>query len=507
MKTRKVQRLLLVLLMVWYGWFFFKRIDLTTADLGRHIKNGQMILQGNWQVLRTNFYSYTEPNFPVVNHHWGAGVIFYLIYQIFGMVGLSLFYLVLSLVVFYLFFKVAQKEAGFNLSLIISAWLIPLMAARVEIRPEIFSYLFIALFFLILQKWRKGELDSKWLFVLPLCQVVWVNTHIYFVFGLALVGLYWVDKMIREKRFDKELGLILGLVGLASLLSPFGLKGLVYPFNIFRNYGYDIVENKSVLFLENWGFNDPNLKLFEISLVILILSFGILFFKNRKRFPFIYFVLAFIWGGLGFMAIRNFSLFAFFSLVILGYNLRYSKLGVNKNLGLVPSVLVVVFILANSLYFYYPKLPWGRSFGWGLMEGNNKSVEFFKSLKLKGPIFNNYDLGGYLIYNFYPEERVFTDNRPEAYSISHFKDVYIPAQNEEGVWKELDNKYDFNVIYFSHRDYTPWGQKFLIDRVKDDDWAVIYYDSYAIILLKRNDLNKEAIKLYEVPKEVFGLGR
>lgn len=509
MKLSNLQRIILVFLMAWYGWFFFKKIDLTTADLGRHIKNGEMVLQGNLGVLKTNFYSYTEPGFETINHHWGAGVIFYLVHQVFGFTGLSLFYLILSLGVFYLFFWIAQKEAGFNLALMLSVLLIPLMAARTEVRPEGLSYFFMALFFWVLY-------NNRWLWVLPLLQLVWVNTHIYFVFGLGLVGLYWVDKLWvsfhsrrvhvatpGEKLQNGEIGRVLGLTAVASLVSPFGIKGLLYPFNILREYGYRIVENQSVGFLVDWGFREPNLRLFEVCLVMLVLSFVVLFVRNREKFSYIYLILAVVWGVLGWMAIRNFAMFAFFSLVITGYNLRHSRLGVEK-FGLTGGVLASLFIFVNILYFYYPKLPWGSRLGLGLVEGNRRSVEFFNTQKLKGPVFNNYDLGGYLIYNFYPEWRVFTDNRPEAYSVDHFKKVYIPAQEDDEVWQRLDDEYDFNVIYFAHRDHTPWGQRFLIEKVKDDDWVVVYYDRFVIILLKRNKLNREIIEKFEISKDVFG---
>ncbi|MFT4525954.1 MAG: hypothetical protein ACI85F_002112, partial [Bacteroidia bacterium] len=40
--------------------FFSQPINLVVTDLGRHITNGANILEGNWDVLYTNFYSYTE---------------------------------------------------------------------------------------------------------------------------------------------------------------------------------------------------------------------------------------------------------------------------------------------------------------------------------------------------------------------------------------------------------------------------------------------------------------
>jgi hypothetical protein len=116
---------------------------------------------------------------------------------------------------------------------------------------------------------------------------------------------------------------------------------------------------------------------------------------------------------------------------------------------------------------------------------------------------NNYDIGGYLIYNLYPKEKVFTDNRPEAYPASFFNDVYIPLQENKDIFNGQDNKYHFNAIFFSHRDATPWGQKFLIERISDPQWAPVYADRYAIIFLKRNSLNRSIIARFEVPRNFF----
>ncbi|MFH0805722.1 MAG: hypothetical protein V1901_02500 [Patescibacteria group bacterium] len=502
-KKKVFQIFILILLISWYGLFLFHKIDLTTADLGRHIKNGELVLSGDLNILKSNFYSYTEPDFQVINHHWGGGVIFYIIFKVAGFAGLSFFYFLLSLFIFYIFFYIAKKESNFSIAFIVSLLLIPLIAQRTEIRPEIFSYLFIALFFWILWKWRKKEISYKWLFVLPILEIFWVNTHIYFIFGPALIGLFLVDRLISKKKVFNKFGLILILTSLATLINPFFIKAVLEPFNIFKDYGYRIVENQSVWFLQNLGIiNNPNLILYEIVFGILVLSFIAILILRRKRFSFIYFCLTFVWSILGWLAIRNFTIFGLFALPIIAYNIKniLNKKVKFKSLNAkMFFVFVSLAIFLISFMVYYQKLPLNKFiFGLGLMQGNNQSADFLKDNNIKGPIFNNYDIGGYLIYHFYPQEKVFTDNRPEAYSIPFFEDIYIPAQQDNSVWQEQIEKYNFNAIFFSHRDYTPWGQNFLIERIKDPEWAVIYYDSYIIIFLKRNDINKSIIDQYEI---------
>jgi hypothetical protein len=139
----------------------------------------------------------------------------------------------------------------------------------------------------------------------------------------------------------------------------------------------------------------------------------------------------------------------------------------------------------------------------GLFPDINRSAEFFKAEKLSGAIFNNYDIGGYLIYHLFPQEQVFVDNRPESYSGDFFQKIYIPMQQSEDVWKKYEQQYDFNVIYFSRHDLTPWAQPFLIRRLQDPAWAPVYTDAFVLILLKRNDENRSVIERFEIPKSNF----
>jgi hypothetical protein len=504
-----IKLFIFLLILAYYYLFLAQKIDLTTADLGRHLKNGEMVLQKNFDVLYTNFYSYTYPQYPFINHHWASGVFFYFIWKLFGFTGLHLFFIILSLVVFFLFFKLAQKNSNFTISVLVALLLIPLIAERREIRPEIFSYFFLALFFWILWHYRQGQISARWLILLPIAGIFWVNLHINFIFGLFLIGVFLLEGIfvsgLRDKKKMKNLIIVFVFTAAGFLINPFGLKGLLYPFNIFREYGYRIVENQSVWFLEKIGIiNNPNLLLFEILISLFILGSVLLFFLNRKEFSLIFFILGATFGILAFMALRNFTIFGLFSLVILSYNLD-KILGKFKHrpetLKFVAAIAFLIVFIFNIINNYQAIIYKGR--GFGLYFGDNASAEFFKEQGIKGPIFNNYDIGGYLIYHLFPEEGVFVDNRPEAYPTSFFQEIYIPIQENEEVWKKLSEEYNFNAIFFSHRDITPWAQKFLINRINDENWAPVFADQYAIIFLKRNDLNKKIIEKYEIPKEFF----
>lgn len=501
---------LTLFLLIWLGIFLCQKIDLTVVDLGRHLKNGEWLFR-NSRVFSTNFYSYTFPDYAVPNHHWLSGFVFYLVEKISGFAGLSLFYSVLSLIVFLLFFDLARRHS-FQIAFLSALLLIPLIAERREVRPEIFSYFFGALFFYLLWQCREGKLKKQWLWFLPFLEILWANLHIYFFLGPLLIGVFWLDDLIaffrKKKQTIKRLTVILLLTVVAVFFTPFGLKGVFYPLTIFQNYGYRLIENQSIGFLEKLGFiQNPNFSLFKIAVCLLLLSFNFILLFNRRKFSCGFLLLAILLGLMAWLAIRNLTLFAFFALFLTVYNfgsafrekINFYSLSANLSFVLVSALIFVLTILN-----YLARLPiTNGSFGLGLIPGTTAAADFFQRENIQGPIFNNYDIGGYLIYKLYPKEQVFVDNRPEAYPASFLQEIYVPMQENEAIWSEKEKEYDFNTIFFSYRDATPWSQKFLISRLRDPLWTPVFADQYAIIFLKRNEANRGLIEKYEIPKNSF----
>ena len=174
---------------------------------------------------------------------------------------------------------------------------------------------------------------------------------------------------------------------------------------------------------------------------------------------------------------------------------------------------VVCFILAVSIlagvlavqpfYWHAPRGPRGI----GLKEGVQGSAEFFLKERISGPILNNYDIGGYLIYALYPKRRVFVDNRPEAYPAAFFRGTYVPLQEKEERWQEEQKRHGFNCIFFYRHDLTPWAQDFLVRRVQDPAWAPVYVDDDAILFLRRGGPNESTIRQCELPQSMFQVTR
>lgn len=535
-------------LLVLIGIIFSQKIDLTAVDLGRHLANGRAVWS-NPDILSHNAYSYTEPGFAFINHHWLYGVIVYAIYRLSGFIGLSVMNIAVILAAFLLAFRLASRKissagtdmsgrpevAGFFFASLISIPVILLLSERVEIRPEIFSCLFVILTYLILNRYD-GKEDRRRLWLIVPLLAVWANVHIYFAIGLAFVGFKAVADFLAgflDKRHGVEMFfhrsrlksawkkswrmfMVLGTSALACLLNPNTWRGLIYPFDIFTNYGYDIAENKSVFFLEHLTLNG-NYFLFKLLAAILAASW-ILYLADLKRGrewketirllcaerSFDLFASLFI-TVLAFAYSRNISLFGLFSLVVISVNMgpvlvglkrrNESRLGIWKRFVAPPFprihvvVLCILLALVATACIYVVVDNRGahrfiqRPFGWGTYADNEGSADFFKEKGLRGPIFNNYDIGSALIFWLYGREKVFVDNRPEAYPASFFNEIYRPMEADTAKWKEYAAKYDIRTIYISHADGTPWAQQFLRRILKDKDWRLVYFDAYTVILI------------------------
>jgi len=192
---------------------FFHKINSITQDLGRHLLNGQIILQTH-SLSKTNFFSFTYPDFPFINSHWLSEVVFYLVFKLSGFDGLLIFTTLIILASFSFVFFYALKRFGLIPTAITSILYLNILSERTDLRPEILSFLFLSLFMIILYKYQ--EKFTKWIFVLPLIELFWVNSHIYFFIGISIVGLFLIDNLIANRKKLKTKDSVLKAISLAD---------------------------------------------------------------------------------------------------------------------------------------------------------------------------------------------------------------------------------------------------------------------------------------------------
>lgn len=482
-------------LIVLMGLFSVHTLTSIYQDIGRHIRVGQ-ILWETGVIPSTNYFSFTVPDFPFVNHHWLGGVALYGANRAVGLQGIILVKAFLMMLAFGLALAAAWRPRLAIPSVVIGLASLVTLVERTDARPEVLSFLFLGWFLFVLYRYPHTRL----LWTLPIIQLLWVNTHIYFFMGLFLVLAWWVGELFRSGAsalHGKRHWVLALLVGVATLCNPSGWDGAVYPITMWSNYGYAIVENKSLFFLRPFGY--PMMTSVALGCTILITALS--FVLNRRR------ILKNIDGVIVFVAttvlalimVRNFPLLALVALPIALRNIEESDWYMHSRQLMVGALIILallgVSVVTNQVYDQAGM--GGRRFGLSVPSGFQEPVDFFRSARLRGPVFNNFDIGSFLIWKL-PEERVFIDGRPEAYPEEFIKNTYIRMQEDVHAWKSESERFAINTIFWNYQDITPWSQEFVTRITKDPQWVSVYLDSRIIILVRNIPANAAIISQYRI---------
>ena len=513
----------IVLLFVFFGSLLVHGLNSINQDIGRHIKSGQIIWETK-QVYKTNLFSFTEPNKPFVNHHWLSEVAFYGLNNVIGLKGLILFKAGIILAALVLIFIAVYTQTGFWPLALSSLAGFMVFVERTDVRPEIFSYLFLSYFLFVIFRAKYNDVEHRYiqrrstslLYTLPLIQIFWTNMHIYFAVGPMLLLFFLIDRFFIKREEFKKAGYVFLATTAVTLINPNFITGALVPFNILRHYGYGIVENQNIFFLRDYGISLTAINLFEMSIFLLILSF-IIAFKNGRRksvFEILTSVFLIIMAG---KMIRNFGLYGLTFIPIVALNLStlspltmsnivspqvINTLSKRHRMSLISyavlSAILIFLTLSVVNNSFYEWASSAKTFGLTIPAGAEKGVKFVKENGIKGPVFNNFDVGSFLIWKLYPEQKVFVDGRPEAYTVDFFEKIYKPMQEDPKAWNFYSQKYGINYIFFAHTDITPWARKFLSDISQNQEWPTVYVDDSTIIFLKRNSQNKNLIDKFKI---------
>lgn len=508
-RSNKLKIFVFILILVFASSLLVHKISFHTDDLGRHLKNGEMVLQGNFDVLKTNFYSYVQPNSPFVNDHWLSGVIFYLLYRAFGFSGLIIFTAAFFLFAFSLLFWIATQKADFWLVAALSIPTILILRERTDVRPEIFSYLFIAIFLYFLFSLEECCEKNRVFWLIPL-QFLWVNLHTFFIVGPMLVMGFLAEKVIlnyrdlRENALIKKLVMLLGALIVVSFINPNGVAGVLRPFFRLTGYRVWVTEDQALMhILSIKPVEDISVIIFTP--LVLFLAFSFIFGFRKKQRPIFYGLASIGTIAASFSIVRTLPLFGLIFLPAISENFNRIFITIKYRIKkfLAPALMTA---LAGFIFFgVQGKISKYDEPGLGLTPRSNDAAIFFKEQGLRGPIFNDAAIGSYLIWHFFPEERVFFDNRhADAYSGQFMSEVYRPMLTQEEKWREMQERYSFNAIFFFHYDEVFNSRQFLARRMRDPDWAAVYADNNAIILLRNNKENQEKIEKFQITKDNVG---
>jgi hypothetical protein len=118
---------------------------------------------------------------------------------------------------------------GSVISAILAVLAVPMIAARTNVRADMFTTLFTAAYLALL--WRYHRTGRARLWLLPVLMVLWVNAHLGFVVGLGLIGGYvfvesleffWPDRRRAAAARLRRAAPWFIATAAATVLNPFG---------------------------------------------------------------------------------------------------------------------------------------------------------------------------------------------------------------------------------------------------------------------------------------------
>ncbi|MBI1911337.1 MAG: tetratricopeptide repeat protein [Deltaproteobacteria bacterium] len=472
------------------------------SDIFWALKSGEWIFS-NLKVPATDPFSYTFGGKPWVDFTWGFQVLVYSFFNYLGgWNGLFIFQVILtSLTFLFIYLNLRLLTSNRTWLNITFLFLVYVCAhSRLFIRPHLFEYFFVSLYLLLLTLYEKKG-SSLYLYLMLPLQVLWVNIHSSAILGIFIAGSYAAGKIIDELRSDgfkikgsssiNALIFMPALLPIVSLINPYGLKLVVFPFihhgidnaDAIKHIGEWLKPNLKELFFFFYPFPLDHFA-FVLLFTAVVISLALNFRKLKARY-------IFLLAAALYMATshtRWIALFAFFAAPIAAANIcSYLESKVCSEKFLSRSALALSVFMAIVMGIVFSTGHLRDNFGIGKREGvfPEGTVAFMKKEGIKGNIYNEYIFGGYLIHE-YPEVKVFIDGRtPTVYSPYFFWMTRLAE--DPAHWKKMVKEYDIKMALIKI------DSKFCGQLRSSREWAPVSFDDVSILFLKNADEYKDVI--------------
>ncbi|HPW34764.1 MAG TPA: hypothetical protein PK367_03365 [Candidatus Paceibacterota bacterium] len=480
------------------GIFMLTLRPIADYDTGYHLKTGEYVVK-NLEVPKQDVFTYTAPNAQWVTHYWLSDVVFYFVYVVFGGKGIIGFVSLLAVISYLIVLATFWKKFGHSLVILL---LLPIYAYLMTQywvpRPHLFSLLFSVLIIYLLERWRETNKIS-YLYWLPAIFIVWANMHAGVVFGMVILGLYAGGVLVKKRG---EIKSIIGPIGifvtscLVTLLNPNGYKLLTYGSTIAPVVKqYNILEWKPLLYY--WDRIDA-----KAIIILMIITLVFVWWAQLRRknnfFDINWISLGLVTGGviMAFYSTRHAGFFSLLVLPVVGFELecflREKQINIEKIRYTIPLVVAIGIVIILGPLLRLNKMD---VINHNLLPVN--SVHFFKDMGISGPIFHHQHFGGYLIWQLWPQEKVFIDGRSEIAAGAPSED-YMSMMYLGNNFKYLFNeKYRINSILLSYPDIAnKQGEKIVTAYTKELGFVPVFFDDAAILLVRPNKNNETLTKEY-----------
>ena len=449
----------------------FSVFPLQSDDLFMYLAMGRRFLETGSLPSADPFLF--EPRPWHMYHQWLTYLFFYGSYKLGGYSLISAAKTALLLFSFALPLALARRSLPRLCVWLLSAALACLASSfRFIERADLFTNLcLVAVLVIVL---RELERPSRWLWLVPVIFLAWVNLHPGFPVGWAVlaaaVGAQWV-----RGRDARRLAAASAASAAACLANPLGWGGAAYPFAFSRTYAPFLRR----FYFEWYSPFNPLLRAnpqLPFLIAVALLTAAILWSSRRSR-PWFH---AAVFAGLAYLAAGQVRFIPAFCLVavVLNVSLTPEVVGWLDRRAAVSLALAALALGAKNVALGYDTISGHRAFGFGI---DRKvvpidAVEWMRSNGIRGNAYNPHFFGAYLAWAW--DGKFLYDG--SVVDPDYFLNDYLPfARSNE----------DFDRLVRKHR-----IEVFLVDRFADakpivdilirrPDWQLVYKDKGSLIFL------------------------
>ncbi len=463
------------------GW----KALLMDGDTGWHIRTGEYILD-HGAIPTTDLFSFSKPGAPWFAWEWLSDLIFGGLFRWGGLKAVVLF----SGVLISVFSTIVLRFAiwrGANIMVALPITLLAVGSSTIHFlaRPHLFTLLLLPAAIWMLESDRRKPSRAVWLLV-PLT-VLWTNLHggfaVFLVCLALMVAGIALESFLGQPQWSavKSYGALLGACSLATLINPQGVKLHVHIFEYLRAaWIRNLVQE-----FQAPTFRSEGQSQFEILLVIGLIMVGSL--VAHRQIAAALWILFLAHSSLS--SVRHAPLYAAIVSPLIAVEItRLWKAALSE--GKRTSVLQILWQIGQDLGPMFRRqslwvplavvsiacvnapIPWPVDFPKEAFPV--PIVHRFAERLNSGRVLTTDQWADYLIYTFYPKQRVFFDGRSDFYGEKLGREYLSLMEGGYGSGEVL-TRYRFDLVLIP----VEWPLAEMLK--KSPDWSILDDDGHAIL--------------------------
>jgi hypothetical protein len=470
-------RLAAALAAVVIGYAFVLGLNPVQADDTFFLLNDARWVIQHHEISWTEHFSYSAQGESWV-YPLGAGLLFYAAWLIGGFAALSYIGAAVTATTTALLLR---KDSVTSVVLAVLA-AVPISYRTGTMRADMFTVVLSAAFLRIV--WGYHETGSGRLWMLPLLTVAWVNLHLGFLVGFALLATYigteifefpWpAQRRLATARLRRAWPWLLACVPV-TLVSPYGpWVYMAVHDQLTSPVLARIQEWQSI----PWGWSAALSSQYAPIYVTIILAIGlavVALWRAQLGAAGVLLVAA----GLGADSMRLCAL-ASVVVTIIGTSVLPSRRTARAVIAATALVIAVAYFKLSSLAMAgQPLLAAGLS---PMLP--TRAFDFVEREQLPGPNILTNDLGAYLAWRLFPKYRELRDSRITPFGVTGFGNLVPPS--------------------YTDIDLNSWAARYHVNTIlvvrpspllcNSENWATVYMDATAAIFVRRTPQTEDLIR-------------